>query len=57
MKAFGMALATVVVLAIGASVLLEGTLGRTADETFAAPSVRLSEDNTVHYRNFMGRPE
>ncbi|KAA1053675.1 MULTISPECIES: hypothetical protein [Azospirillum] len=54
MKAFGMALATAVVLAIGASVILEGTLGRTADETYAAPSVRLSEDNTVQYRNFMG---
>ncbi|WP_188261869.1 hypothetical protein [Azospirillum tabaci] len=54
MKAFGMALATAVVLAIGASVILEGTLGRTADETYAAPSVRLSEENTVQHRNFTG---
>ncbi|WP_167525527.1 hypothetical protein [Roseomonas genomospecies 6] len=56
MKAFGLALAVAVFLAIGASVVLTDTLSRSADQAFAAPSVRLSEDNTVKYRDFMGPP-
>ncbi len=56
MRAFGLALAAAVVLAIGASIFLEGTLSRSADQTFATSSVRLSEDNTVRYRDFMGPP-
>ena len=56
MKAFGMAVVFAVVVAVGASVLLQGGFSRMADNAFATPSARISKENTVEYRDFMGPP-
>ncbi|MBP2295541.1 hypothetical protein [Azospirillum rugosum] len=57
MKAFGIAVIFAVVLAVGASFVLQGGFSRMAENAFATPSVRLSKENTVEYRDFMGPPE
>ncbi|MCW2244240.1 hypothetical protein [Azospirillum canadense] len=56
MKAFGIAVIFAVVLAIGASVVLQGGFSRMAENAFATPSARIGKENTVEYRDFMGPP-
>ena len=55
MKAFGFAVLFVLVMAVGARVVLEGALSRSADETFARSSVRVGEGGSVAARHFSGR--
>ena len=56
MKAFGIAVIFAVVLAVGASVILQEGFTRMAENAFATPSARISKENTVEFRNFMGPP-
>ncbi len=56
MKAFGIAVFFAVLAAIGASLVLQGGFTRMAENAFATPSARISKENTVEYRDFMGPP-
>lgn len=56
MKAFGIAVIVAVVLAVGASIVLQGSFSRMAENAFSTPSARIGKENTVEYRNFMGPP-
>lgn len=54
MKAFIASVVAAVVLAVGAGFLLEGTLARQADQTFATSSVRVGDSGSIEGRNFSG---
>lgn len=54
MKAFGLAVIVAVLLAVVASVVLEGMFAREADQAFSTPSARVGEGPSVEHRNFSG---
>lgn len=56
MKAFGIAVFFAVLAAIVASVVLQGSFSRMAENAFATSSTRIGKENTVEYRDFMGPP-
>jgi len=55
MKAFGLAVLMVVVLAVGTGFVLEGGFARKADDSFARPSVRVGEGGSIESRHFSGK--
>jgi hypothetical protein len=55
MKAFGVAVLFVLVMALGASVVLEGMLSHNADDAFARSSVRVGEGGSIEQRHFSGK--
>jgi hypothetical protein len=52
MKAFVVGVVVAVVLAVGASYVLEGYLSENAEVAFAAPDVRVGHEATVAGRRF-----
>lgn len=55
MKAFGVAVLFVLVMAAGASFVLERELSRSADDAFARSSVRVGEGGSIEQRHFSGK--
>lgn len=54
MKAFLAGAVMAAVLAVVAGSLLEGRFSRQADQTYAAPSVRVGEGPSIEARDFSG---
>lgn len=55
MKAFGFAVAFVILMAVVTGAVLEGMLSRESDEAFATQNVRVGEGPSIEHRNFSGR--
>ncbi len=55
MKAFGIAVLAVLVLAVGAGFVLEGEFSRQADDAFARSSVRVGDGGSIEQRHFSGK--
>lgn len=55
MKAFGLAVLFVLVMAVGAGFMLEGAFSRDADDAFARSTVRVGEGGSIEQRHFSGK--
>ncbi|WP_448192261.1 hypothetical protein [Azospirillum sp. sgz301742] len=55
MKAFGLAVLFVLVMAAGAGAVLEGAFSRSADDAFALSSVRVGDAGSIEQRHFSGK--